>query len=171
MQLLLLTFVRPGELRTAEWTEINFEKKEWRIPAAKMKMKEEHIVPLADQAIDILNSIKTISGRYDFIFPGHHNSKRPMCENTLTYAIRRRLQFDATAHGFRTVASTLLNEAGFRSDIIERQLSHVERNKVRAAYNQAQYLQDRRKMMQWWADHLDAIKKESSNVIPLRRVS
>ncbi len=158
LQLLVLTFVRPGELRTAEWSEINFDKKEWRIPAAKMKMKEEHIVPLSDQAIDILNSVKTISGKYNFVFPGYHDIKRPMCENTLTYAIRRRLQFDATAHGFRTVASTMLNEAGFRSDFIERQLAHGERNKVRAAYNQAQYLQDRRNMMQWWADHVEQLK-------------
>ncbi|MBV1883725.1 MAG: tyrosine-type recombinase/integrase [Pseudomonadales bacterium] len=167
LRLIVLTFVRPGELRAAMWSEIDFEKQEWRIPAERMKMNEEHVVPLSRQSIEVLKKTYEISGSYEYVFPGHHNFKRPMSENTLTFAIRKRLNFDATAHGFRTVASTILNETGFRPDVIERQLAHGERNKVRAAYNQAQYLEDRTDMMQWWADYLDT-QLEGRKVIPFR---
>ena len=167
LRLIALTFVRPGELRAAMWSEFDFDKSEWRIPAERMKMNEEHIVPLSRQSIEILKKAYEISGSYEYVFPGYHNCRRPMSENTLTYAIRRRLNFDATAHGFRTVASTILNESGFRPDVIERQLAHGERNKVRAAYNKAQYLGDRTDMMQWWADYLDN-QVEGRKVIPFR---
>jgi len=169
LQLIVYTFVRPGELRSAEWEDIDLEKAIWRIPAEKMKMKEEHIVPLSTQAITLLNNIKKLTGKYKLVFPGSHDNRKMMSENTLTYAIRKRLDFDATAHGFRTVASTTLNEAGFRIDVIERQLAHGDRNKVRAAYNRSQYLAERTEMMQWYSDYLDGLKN-NTNVIPINNI-
>ncbi len=166
LQFIVYTFVRPGELHSAEWKDIDMEKAIWRIPAEKMKMNEEHIVPLSKQAIELLKLIKEISGNYELVFPGSHDSKKSMSENTLTYAIRKRLGFDATAHGFRTVASTTLNEQGYRVDVIERQLAHGDRNKVRAAYNRSQYLSERTEMMQWYSDYLDELKL-SNNIVTL----
>ena len=142
-------------MRGAQWKEIDFKRKEWRIPAERMKMKAEHIVPLSDQAVAVLKEAKVITGKYDYVFPGSHDWRKHMSENTLNYGIQKRMGYDATAHGFRTVASTVLNETGFRMDVIERQLAHAERNKVRAAYNKAQHLSERREMMQWWGDYLD----------------
>jgi integrase len=164
LKLLVLTFVRPGELRGAQWKEFNLKQKEWRIPAERMKMKAEHIVPLSNQAVEVLKEVRGITGKYDYVFPGSHDWRKPMSENTLNYGIQKRMGYDATAHGFRTVASTVLNETGFRMDVIERQLAHAERNKVRAAYNKAQHLAERREMMQWWADHLDT-EREGGKVI------
>jgi integrase len=166
LKLITMTFVRPGELRSAEWNDIDLDKAIWRIPAEKMKMDEEHIVPLSTQAIDLLKLVKELSGNYDLVFPGSHDHRKPMSENTLTYAIRKRLKFDATAHGFRTTASTILNESGFRVDVIERQLAHGERNRVRAAYNRSQYLAERTEMMQWYADYLDGLKA-GADVVPI----
>ena len=168
LQFIAYTFVRPGELRSAEWKEINLAKAIWRIPAEKMKMKEEHIVPLAGQVVTLLESIKDISGSYDLVFPGSHNFRKTMSENTLTFAIRKRLGFDATAHGFRTTASTILNESGYRVDVIERQLAHGERNKVRAAYNRSQYLAERTEMMQWYSDYLDGLKA-GAEIVPINK--
>ena len=158
LQLIVHTFVRPGELRSAEWKDIDMDKAIWRIPAEKMKMKEEHIVPLSTQVLSLLEQIKEITGRFNLVFPGSHDSKKPMSENTLTYAIRKRLGYDATAHGFRTTASTTLNEQGYRVDVIERQLAHGDRNKIRAAYNRSQYLAERTEMMQWYSDYLAGLK-------------
>ena len=166
LKLITFTFVRPGELRSAEWKDFDLDKAIWRIPAEKMKMDEEHIVPLSTQAIDLLKLVKELSGHYDLVFPGSHDHRKPMSENTLTYAIRKRLKFDATAHGFRTTASTILNESGFRVDVIERQLAHGERNKVRAAYNRSQYLAERTEMMQWYSDYLDGLKA-GADVVPI----
>jgi integrase len=166
LKLITMTFVRPGELRSAEWNDIDLDKAIWRIPAEKMKMDEEHIVPLSTQAIDLLKLVKELSGNYDLVFPGSHDHRKPMSENTLTYAIRKRLKFDATAHGFRTTASTILNESGFRVDVIERQLAHGERNKVRAAYNRSQYLAERTEMMQWYSDYLGGVKV-GADVVPI----
>ncbi|MDH5368566.1 MAG: tyrosine-type recombinase/integrase [Gammaproteobacteria bacterium] len=168
LKLIVHTFVRPGELRSAEWKDIDMEKAIWRIPAEKMKMKEEHIVPLSSQALSVLKSIKELTSKFDLVFPGSHDSKKMMSENTLTYAIRKRLGFDATAHGFRTTASTTLNEAGFRVDVIERQLAHGDRNKIRAAYNRSQYLDERVDMMQWYSNYLDGTKTGAA-IIPLYR--
>jgi integrase len=156
------TFVRPGELRRAEWMEIDVEKEEWRIPESKMKMRRTHIVPLARQSIAILDEIRPITGHGRFIFPSGRtpDGSRPMSENAVTASLRR-MGFEKdemTGHGFRSMASTLLNENGFNVDWIERQLAHVEGNSVRAAYNYAEYLPERRKMMQWWADYLDGLK-------------
>lgn len=167
LQLITYTFVRPGEIRSAEWKDIDLKKAIWRIPAEKMKMNEEHIVPLAKQAITLLEKIKALTGKYDLVFTGSHDYRKPMSENTLTYAIRKRLGFDATAHGFRATASTILNESGYRVDVIERQLAHGERNKVRAAYNRSQYLAERTDMMQWYADYLDGLKS-GADVVPIK---
>jgi len=166
LQMITYTFVRPGELRSAEWKDFDLKKRIWRIPAEKMKMDEEHIVPLARQVVGLLENIKALTGNYDLVFPGSHNFRKPMSENTLTFAIRKRLGFDATAHGFRATASTILNESGYRVDVIERQLAHGERNKVRAAYNRSQYLAERTDMMQWYADYLDGLKA-GADVVPI----
>ena len=155
LRLLLLTYVRTTELRAAEWKEVDFDKAEWRIPADRMKMKEEHIVPLSNQAIVLLRELQRHTGNRQYLFPNQHNLTKSMSENTMLYALYRMgYHSRATGHGFRSTASTILNEHGFMPDVIERQLAHGERNKVRAAYNHAQYLPERRKMMQWWADCL-----------------
>ena len=170
MKFLLLTFVRTGELRGASWTEIDFDRAEWRIPAERMKMRELHIVPLSRQAIEILKELQPITGQWQYVFPNQHKPTGHMSENTILYALYRMgYHSRATGHGFRSTASTVLNEHGFQPDVIERQLAHGERNKVRAAYNHAQYLPERRKMMQWWADYLDEVAAKNSHPKPIKR--
>lgn len=155
MHLLMLTFVRPGELRHARWEEFDMGRAEWRIPAERMKMREPHIVPLSSQALELLQQLRPLTGRGALLFPAMTDHDRPMSENTLSYAMGRMgYKGQATPHGFRALASTVLNEEGFNADVIERQLAHAERNKIRAAYHRAEYLEERRKMMQWWADFL-----------------
>ncbi|OOG54043.1 integrase [Rhodanobacter sp. B05] len=161
MKLAPLVFVRPGELRKAEWTEFDLDGAVWRIPAGKMKMREEHIVSLPVQAVAILRDLQPLTGRGQYVFPGERSTSRPMSENTVNAALRR-MGFDKdtmTGHGFRAMASTRLNEMGWTPDVIERQLAHAERNKIRAAYNRAQYLDERTRMMQAWADYLDGLRK------------
>jgi integrase len=158
LRFLLLTFVRTGELRGAEWKEIDFDKAEWRIPAERMKMRDLHIVPLSRQAVDVLKELQPLTGQWKYVFPNQHKHTGCMSENTMLYGLYRMgYHSKATGHGFRSTASTILNEHGFTPDVIERQLAHSERNSVRAAYNHAQYLPERRKMMQWWADYLDEL--------------
>jgi integrase len=158
LKFLLFTFVRTIELRTARWSEIDFEKAEWRIPAERMKMREPHIVPLSRQAIAVLHELKKYSGHWEYVFPSQHKPITFMNENALINALHRMgYKSKATSHGFRATASTILNENGFAPDVIERQLAHAERNGVRRAYNHAEYLPERRKMMQWWADYLDGV--------------
>jgi integrase len=158
LRFLLLTFVRTNELRGAQWMEIDWDKSEWRIPAERMKMGELHIVPLSRQAITVLRELEKLTGDRQYVFPNHHNPARCMSENTMLYALYRMgYHSRTTGHGFRSTASTILNERGFRADVIERQLAHCERDTVRAAYNYAQYLPERREMMQWWADYLDEV--------------
>ena len=158
LKLLILTFVRTTELRGACWEEIDVEKKEWRIPAERMKMREEHIVPLCKQSIAILKALEPISGYREHVFPNRNKPLTFISENTLLYAIYRMgYHSRATGHGFRATASTILNENNFRPDVIERQLAHGERNKVRAAYNHAEYLPERRVMMQWWGDYIERV--------------
>ena len=155
-----LTFVRPGELRHAEWSEFDLANAEWRIPAEKMKMRAQHIVPLSSQAVAILNELQLLTGVGSYVFPGARTNGRPMSENTVNAALRR-LGYsndDMTGHGFRSMASTLLNEQGWNRDAIERQLAHAERDSVRAAYNYAEHLPERRNMMQAWANYLDGLK-------------
>jgi integrase len=163
-----LVFVRPGELRAAQWSEFDFEKAEWRIPATRMKMRVQHVVPLSTQAIAVLRDLQPLTGRFAFAFPGVRSRFRPMSENTITAALRRMAYSgqDMTGHGFRSMASTLLNEQGWNRDAIERQLSHGERDAVRAAYNYAQHLPERRKMMQAWADYLDQLKAQTPEGTP-----
>ncbi len=158
LSLLTLTFVRTGELIGAEWVEIDFDGAIWAIPAARMKMKAEHLVPLSRQAVAILEELKGRAGNSRYVFPGR-NPEKPISNNTMLFALYR-LGYKGrmTGHGFRAVASTILNEQGYNPDVVERQLAHCERNEVRGAYNRAEYLPQRKAMMQEWADHLDALK-------------
>ena len=156
-------FVRPGELRRAEWAEFNLEAAEWRIPAEKMKMRVVHIVPLARQVAEILHDLMQYTGSGRYLFPSMRANSAPISDMTLLAGLRR-LGYgkeEMTMHGFRSMASTLLNELGYNSDWIERQLAHGERNSVRAAYNYAEYLPERRRMMQEWADYLDSLRGQS----------
>ena len=170
LRLAPLVFVRPGELRQAQWAEFDFEKSEWRIPATRMKMRVQHIVPLSTQVVAVLRDLQPLTGRFAFAFPGVRSRFRPMSENTITAALRRMgySGLDMTGHGFRSMASTLLNEQGWNRDAIERQLAHGERDAVRAAYNYAQHLPERRRMMQGWADQLDRLKSDLSGIKPSR---
>jgi len=162
LQLLVYTFVRPGEVYGARWNEFDIEDRIWRIPPERMKMKSGHLVPLSTQVLAFLEEARPITEQYELIFPSERDRRDPISNNTLRRAIFR-MGYDgetvgksrATPHGFRANASSILNEQGFNPDAIERQLSHIERNKVRAAYlHHAQYLDERRVMMQWWADFL-----------------
>lgn len=166
LRLAPLVFVRPGELRKAEWSEIDLDKAEWRIPAEKMKMRAAHIVPLSTQAVAILRELYPLTGNGRFLFPGARGQHRHMSENTINAALRRLgySKDDMTGHGFRSMASTLLNEQGWNRDAIERQLAHGERNAIRAAYNYAEHLPDRCKMMQAWADFLDVLRNGAAIV-------
>ena len=166
LKFLLLTFVRTTELRAAVWSEFDFDASEWRIPAERMKMRDPHIVPLSRQTVSLLRALQKHTGNREHLFPNQHKPATFMSENTMLYALYRMgYHSKATGHGFRSTSSTILNENGFPPDVIERQLAHMERDKVRAAYNHAQYLPERRKMMQWWADYLEkaAAKKNQRN--------
>lgn len=158
LEMLAYTFVRTQELINAPWDEFDLDKALWVIPASRMKMKNDHLVPLSRQTLELLKELKTLSGRSRFILPGR-NPEKTVSNNTMLYALYRLGYKDVmTGHGFRAVASTILNEIGFDPDVVERQLAHVERNEVRAAYNRAEYLKDRTSMMQWWADYLDSAR-------------
>lgn len=165
LKLAPLLFVRPGELRMAEWAELDLKGKVWRIPAHKMKLKTrgDHIVPLSKQAVQLLGAIDREGGGSKYVFPSVRSGKRPMSENTLNAALRR-LGYSSdemTTHGFRSMASTRLNESGlFAPDVIERQLAHDDENEVRRAYNSAEHLPDRTRMMQYWADYLDGLRAD-----------
>ena len=158
-------FVRPGELRHAEWDEIDLDAEEWRIPAEKMKSRRAHFVPLCRQAVAILRELEPLTGGGRYVFPSVRTGDRPMSNNTVNAALRRLgyAKDEMTGHGFRSVASTLLNENGFSPDVIELQLAHAERSKVRAAYNRAQRLEERRKMMDWWGEYLDGLRDRDVN--------
>lgn len=160
MLLMAYTFVRTQELRGAEWSELDLESATWRVPAERMKMGEEHIVPLSRQALQALKELQLLTGKSRLVFPNERNPQKPMSENTVLYALYRLgYHSRATGHGFRSSASTMLNELGFDPDVIERQLAHRERNKVRAAYHRAEYLLERRDMMQRWAAHVDSLNR------------
>ncbi len=161
-QLLMLTGLRTIELRSAEWTEIDFEKRLWQIPVARMKMKRPHMVPLSDQALRLLEELRVITGGFRFIFPGRNDSRKSMSEASINQVIKKTgYAGRATGHGFRHTLSTILHEQGFDSAWIETQLAHADRNTIRGTYNHAQYLDGRREMMQWYADYLDKLKNES----------
>jgi integrase len=166
IRLLMLTFVRTVELRAAEWEEIDLEAAIWRIPKERMKMGEEHIVPLSGQAVELLKQLYELSGNRKYLFPNYRSPRTCMTATTINRALERMgYAGKFSGHGFRSTASTILNEMGYRSDLIEKQLAHTERNTVRASYNQAQYLDERREMMQGWANLIDQLAS-GSNVVP-----
>ena len=160
LRLYPLLFVRSAELACAEWTEFKFEKNEWHIPATRMKMDLPHIVPLSRQAITILNELHTFSGHTKYLFPSRNTIHKPIHYSTALQALRHigYSKEEMCIHGFRSMASTLLNEQGFNADWIERQLAHREKNTSRLAYNHAQYLPQRHQMMQSWSDYLDSLR-------------
>ena len=161
LQFIALTFARPGEVRNAIWDEIIWAKEEWRIPARRMKMRRSHVVPLSSQAIEMLQEIHPMTGQGLYIFPSTRTPSRPLGHSTMNIAMRI-MGFSKekmVAHGFRSMASTLLHENGFDHDVIELQLSHVRRDQVAAAYDRSRRLPERRKMMVWYADYLDELKQ------------
>ena len=168
LKLAAYTFARPGELRAMQWNELDLQNAEWRLPAERMKARRGHLVPLARQSVRILEELRPLTGRGRYVFPSMRSSHRPMSENTLAAALRRLgySKQEMTAHGFRSIASTLLNEQGWNRDAIERQLAHAPKDTVRAAYHRAEHLEERRKMMQAYADYLDGLRK-GGEVIPL----
>lgn len=169
LQLLILTAVRPGEVRGARWDEIDVDAAQWRIPAARMKMRIEHVVPLSRQALAVIEEMRPLSAAGELMFPSPFYPTKSLSENTLNSALARMgYKGYATAHGFRAVFSTIANEAGWDADVIERQLAHTEGDKVRAAYHRAAYLPERGKLMQWWGDWLDA-QEAGAEVVPIRR--
>jgi integrase len=166
LRLLMLTALRPGELRALRWAWIDTEAAELRIPAEAMKMKAAHVVPLSRQAVALIEAQRKVSGAGELVLPSPFYPGHPLSENTLNSALARLGYKGAhTAHGCRAVFSTIANEAGHRPDVIERQLAHVERNQVRAAYNRSEYLAERRRLLQWWADYLDGAR--GGNVVPI----
>jgi integrase len=170
LKLTPLVFVRPGELRTAEWAEIDLEAAEWRIPGSKMKMKADHLVPLSKQAVEILRGIQPITGHGQYVFPSLRTGERPMSENTINSALRGMgyAKEVHSAHGFRAMARTILDEVlGQRVDLIEHQLAHAVKDANGRAYNRTTHLPARRTMMQTWADYLDKLRV-GAEVIPLR---
>ena len=164
LKLAPLLFVRPGELQKAEWAEFDLPAAEWRLPASKMKMRQRHIVPLSCQALSILAELQSYTGNGQFLFPSIRTTTKPIALESMLVAIRSMgfTQDEMTMHGFRGMASTLLNEMGYNRDWIERQLAHGERDHVRAAYNYAEHLPERRRMMQEWADYLEELKAENN---------
>ncbi|THD37328.1 MAG: DUF4102 domain-containing protein [Sphingomonas sp.] len=170
LQLSAILFVRPGELRQAEWAEIDDIGAIWRIPAGKMKSRVEHVVPLPKQAIGLLRKARELSGNGRYVFPSMRSGLRPMSENTINGALRR-LGFtgdEMTAHGFRAMASTLLNESGkWSSDAIERALAHKDRDAIRAAYHRGAHWAERVEMAQWWANYLERLRV-GAEIVPIR---
>jgi integrase len=173
LKLAPLFFVHPGELRHAEWSEINFENAEWNIPASKMKMKEAHLVPLARQAIEVLKKLHTLTGSGRYVFPSERTPQRPMSENAILVALRIMgyPKEEMSGHGFRAMARTILDEVlQVRPDFIEHQLAHAVRDPNGRAYNRTDHLNERRKMMQTWADYLDGLKV-GAKVLPFKKTT
>ncbi|KIS56227.1 phage integrase family protein [Burkholderia thailandensis Phuket 4W-1] len=165
LRFMALTFVRTKEMIQAEWPEINVDAAEWRVPADRMKMRDPHIVPLSRQAIDVLTQLRAINGEQRFVFYSVQGRSH-ISNNTMLYALYRMgYKSRMTGHGFRGLAATALRELGYSRDVVERQMAHAERNQVTAAYVHAEYLPERRKMMQHWADHLDELKARAK-VLP-----
>lgn len=169
IRLLVLTAVRPGELRQAPWAEFDLESATWTIPKERMKARRPHVVPLPRQAITILRQLQELTGGYPLVFPGQNKSDRPMSDNTINKALRL-IGYEGlqTGHGFRHLLSTELNGRGYNSDWIERQLAHGDKNEIRDTYNHATYLEQRREMMQAWADSIDALC-DGANVVSIKR--
>lgn len=169
IRLLVLTAVRPGELRQAPWSEIDLNAATWTIPKERMKARRPHVVPLPTQAVEILRQLHEITGQYDLLFPGQNNASRPMSENTINKALALMgYKGRQTGHGFRHLLSTELNGRGYNRDWIERQLAHGDNDEIRDTYNHATYLEQRRDMMQKWADSIDALCT-GANVVSIRK--
>lgn len=163
-RLLILTGVRTGELRGACWSEFDFEKAVWEIPAERMKMKRPHLVPLSTQALEIVQQLKVMSGQYPLVFPGRNDPRKTMSEASINQVFKRiGYTGKVTGHGFRHTMSTILHEEGFNTAWIETQLAHVDKNAIRGTYNHAQYLDGRLEMMQWYADYIDKLLSSSTN--------
>lgn len=172
VQLLSLTFVRTGEIIGAKWDEIDFDRAEWNIPAERMKMKRPHHVPLSRQALDILKAIHAITGNREYVFYSARSKSRHISNGAILNALKRLgYQNKMTGHGFRTIASTILNEKGYAPDWIERQLAHAEKDKIRSAYNRAEYSLERMKMMQDYSDILERMKTQTNNVSEIKMVT
>lgn len=168
IRLLILTAARPGELRAALWSEFDLDTATWTVPAVRMKSRRAHVVPLPEQALATLHQLQKITGSYPLVFPGQQNVDRPMSENTINKALQKMgYKNRQTGHGFRHLLSTELNGRGYNRDWIERQLAHGDKDEIRATYNHATYLEQRRKMMQDWADSIDALR--GGNVVSLKR--
>jgi integrase len=165
LQLMALLYPRPGELRQAKWPEFDLDDKVWTIPATRTKMRREHRKPVSTPAVGILREVQKLTGRGEYVFPAFHSALRPMSENTLNGALRR-LGYsgdEATAHGFRASASSILNESGkWTADAIEVELAHVGADEVRRAYHRAQYWDERVKMAAWWAKKIDQLRKHGA---------
>jgi len=169
IQFTILTAARSGEVRGATWNKIDFEKGLWSIPAERIKMQLPHTIPLSTTALSILNRVKILFGDKHFLFPGIHSFAKPLSENTMLYALYRMgYHSKATMHGFRALFSTIANKAGFNPDAIERQLAHRENNTVRAAYHRSEYMTERIKILQWWADYL-CLLEHGAEIIPIGR--
>ncbi len=165
LRLVMLTAARPGEVRGARWSEFDQAAALWVIPAERMKMRHEHRVPLSRQALQVLQTMQPLSGHRELVFPSPSYPSKPLSENTLNSAMARMgYKGSATAHGFRALFSTVANECGWNADVIERQLAHKERNKIRAAYHRSTYMDERARLLQWWADYLDG--RQAGNVVP-----
>ena len=170
IKLMALTFVRTSELNEAKWSEFDLEAARWDIPAERMKMRQPHIVPLSPQAVDILKTLQTVTGDRQLLFPGERDHAKPMSNNTILKALEiMGYKHTMTGHGFRGIASTVLHEHGFEHAHIEAQLAHSERNSVSAAYNYAEYLEPRAKMMAWYGNYLESVAR--GNVLPLRKLA
>lgn len=173
IKLLPLVFVRPGELRRAEWSEFDLEAAEWVIPASRTKMRRDHVVPLSTQAVAILEDLHQVTGRGRLVFPGLRSKNEPIGESTLN-AVLRVLGYSKeqmVAHGFRSMASTQLNELGFDPDIVEAQLAHLPKDRIRALYNRSDYAEKRDKMMQSWSDYLDGLRTDTSSKVAVFRAN
>jgi integrase len=173
LRLAPLVFVRPGELRTAEWRDIDLDRAEWTIPADKMKMRQAHLVPLSKQSIAILQELQPLTGQGRYVFPSARSASRPMSNNAVLAALRRMgiAKNEMTGHGFRAMARTVLDEVlNVRPDFIEHQLAHAVQDPLGRAYNRTAHIGERRKMMQVWADYLDRLR-EGAKIVPIQKVS
>jgi integrase len=173
LRLAPLVFVRPGELRTAEWRDMDLDRAEWTIPADKMKMRQAHLVPLSKQSIAILQELQPLTGQGRYVFPSARSASRPMSNNAVLAALRRMgiAKNEMTGHGFRAMARTVLDEVlNVRPDFIEHQLAHAVQDPLGRAYNRTAHIGERRKMMQVWADYLDRLR-EGAKIVPIQKVS
>lgn len=170
IKILLYTFVRQGELRHAKWADFDFKNSVWIMPAHATKMRREHVVPLSRQVVKLLQQLKRLTGTSELLLPSYQRRKNPMISENAINQVLQRMGYKGklVGHGFRALASTTLNELGFKPDVIERQLAHKEHNSVRAAYNRAEYLPERKKMMQQWADYVDSVIADTGRVVAFK---